>query len=144
MHHDDDPASLVLAEESLSTGKRRVITGRVRIRSETETVETAVRAELEGESVEVHRVPVNRPIDALPPVRTDGDLTIFPVVEEVLVVEKQLYLKEEIHIRRRATREAVDIPVARRRQRAIVERIDPETGDVAIETLPTSEDETHE
>lgn len=139
MHDQDDPERLALVEETASVAVRSVVTGRVRVRSETETVETSARAVLEGEEVEVTRVPIDRPIDAAPPVRTEGDLTIFPVVEEVLVVEKRLYLREEIHIRRRPTSEVVDIPVSLRRQRAVLERIDPETGDAASETLPANE-----
>ena len=144
MRRNDDPQHLMLAEETVSVDNRPIVTGRVRVRSETDTVETTARADLEGEALEVTRVPVDRPVDAPPPVRTEGDLTIFPVVEEVLVVEKRLYLKEEIHVRRQLTNEAVEIPVTLQRQRAVVERIDPETGDVATETLPTSEDQHDE
>ena len=77
---------------------------------------------MEGESVEVTRVPVNREIDAAPSIRTDGDVTIIPVVEEVVVIEKRLVLVEEIHLRRTKTREEVTVPVKLRKQRATVER----------------------
>jgi uncharacterized protein (TIGR02271 family) len=125
--------TLALAEEVLKVGKRQVVTGRVRVRTETETVETMARAELEGETVEVTRVPCERYVDEAPPVRTEGEVTILPVVEEVLVVETRLLLKEEIHLRRTKTRETVEIPATLRRQRAVVERIDPVTGDVTID-----------
>ena len=149
---DDDPQTLAsgrasaseqtlaLAEEFVSIGKRRVVTGRVRVRTQTETVETTAGAELEGETVEVTRVPCDRYVDQAPPVRTEGEVTILPVVEEVLVVEKRLVLKEEIHVRRTATRETVEIPVTLRRERAVVERIDPVTGDVTADPHSTSED----
>lgn len=52
------------------------------------------------EQAGVERVPVNRLVDNEPQTRQEGDVTIIPVVEEVLVVEKRLLLKEEIHIRR--------------------------------------------
>lgn len=144
MRHEDESERLLLSEETLSVEKRPIITGRVRVRSETENVETFARADLEGETVEVIRVPVDRQVDAPPPVRTEGDVTIIPVVEEVLVVEKRLYLKEEIHIRRRTTSESVEIPVTLRRQQAILERIDPDTGDVTTETIATHEAKTNE
>jgi stress response protein YsnF len=53
------------------------------------------------------------------------------VLEEILVVEKRLVLKEELHIRRRATTETAEVPVTLRKQRVVVERIDPDkaTGD---------------
>ncbi len=132
--------TLALAEEVLKVGKRQVVTGRVRVRTETETVETMARAELEGETVEVTRVPCERYVDEAPPVRTEGEVTILPVVEEVLVVETRLLLKEEIHLRRTKTRETVEIPATLRRQRAVVERIDPVTGDVTIDPHPISKD----
>lgn len=132
--------TLTLAEEVLTVGKRQVVTGRVRVRTETETVETMARAELEGETVEVTRVPCDRYVDEAPPVRTEGEVTILPVVEEVLVVETRLLLKEEIHLRRTKTREQVEIPVTLRRQHAVVERIDPVTGDVTTDPHLINED----
>jgi stress response protein YsnF len=44
---------------------------------------------------------MGRIVETAPEIRTEGDVTILPVVEEVLVVEKRLVLKEELHIRRR-------------------------------------------
>ena len=69
------------------------------------------------------RVPVGRPVSGeKPEIRTEGDTTIVPVFEEVLVVETRLMLKEELHIRRRATLERVETPVQLRQQDAKVER----------------------
>jgi stress response protein YsnF len=44
---------------------------------------------------------MGRMVETAPEIRTESDVTILPVVEEVLVVEKRLVLKEELHIRRR-------------------------------------------
>jgi uncharacterized protein (TIGR02271 family) len=114
-----------LVEEVAHVDVRAVETGRVRISTRTETVDDVARAELHGEDVEVIRVPVNRPVTGTPPaMRQEGDVTVVPVFEEVLIVEKRLVLKEELHIRKRATVEAVEVPVTLRRQRATVERSD--------------------
>jgi len=118
--------SIPLLEEQLEVSKRDVATGRVRVRTTTETVEETARATLEEVGVEVERVPIGREVATSPPVRTEDDVTIVPVVEEVLVVEKRLVLKEELHIRRSITREAFEVPVQLRRQRAVVERLSPE------------------
>lgn len=134
---DDDPPSLELIEETLTVAKRQVVTGRVRVNVQTLTVEEIARADLSGESVEVTRVPIGRLVDAAPPTRVEGDVTIIPILEEVLVVETRLNLREEVHIRRRTTVETVEAPVQLRRQRAAVERIDPATGDVTPETVAT-------
>ena len=65
-------------------------------------------------------------MESAPQIRTEGDVTIVPVLEEVLVVEKRLVLKEELHIRRRIITETVEVPVTLHKQRAIVERVDPD------------------
>lgn len=112
-----------LLEEEVLIGKREITTGKVRIRSVVETFEEMAHATLEGETVEVTRVPVDRVVEEAPATRTEGDVVIVPVLEEVLFVEKRLVLKEELHIRRHATTETVEMPVTLRRQRATVERV---------------------
>lgn len=103
--------------------KRSVATGKVRIRSVVDTIEDVARASLEGERVEINRVAIDREVEVAPQVRTEGDVVIVPVLEEVLVVEKRLVLKEELHIRRHATHENVEVPVTLRKQRAVIERV---------------------
>jgi stress response protein YsnF len=71
-------------------------------------------------------VPVDQVVDTAPDIRTEGNVTIVPVLEEVLVVTKQLVLKEELDIRRRVETETVEVPVTLRKQRAIVEREAPD------------------
>jgi uncharacterized protein (TIGR02271 family) len=132
---DDAPGSgartvseevIPLVEETAMVGKRQVVTGRVRVQTVTDTVEELAHADVQRETVEVARVPVGRVVEAAPEIRTEGDVTIVPVLEEVLVVEKRLVLKEEVHIRRRVATETVEVPVTLRKQRTIVERIDPD------------------
>jgi uncharacterized protein (TIGR02271 family) len=118
-----------LVEETMSIGKREVVTGHVRVRTVTDTVEELAHADVQREIVEVTRVPIDRMVETAPEIRTEGDVTILPVVEEVLVVEKRLVLKEELHIRRRVESEAVEVPVTLRKQRAIVERLAPDAPD---------------
>jgi uncharacterized protein (TIGR02271 family) len=118
-----------LIEEEVRVLKQSVLTGKVRIRTFVETIEEQARAVLAGEQVEVTRVPVDRVIDEAPSVRTEHGVTIVPICEEVLFIEKRLVLKEELHIRRRATSETVEVPVMLRKQRATVDRL--EDGDHA-------------
>jgi stress response protein YsnF len=98
------------------------VTGHVRVRTVTDTVEELAHASVQREDIEVTRVPINRVVETAPAIRTDGDVTIVPVLEEVLVVTKQLVLKEELHIRRHIETETVEVPVILRKQRAIIER----------------------
>ena len=115
-----------VVEETATVGKRQVVTGRVRVQTVTDTLEELAHADVQRETVEVTRVPVDKMVEAAPEIRTEDDVTIVPVLEEVLVVEKRLVLKEELHIRRRVATEAVEVPVSLRKQRAVVERIDPD------------------
>ncbi len=117
---------LPVLEETLEVSKRTVAKGRVRVSTRTETREELAEVELDRNAVDVTRVPVGRVVDEMPKVRTEGSTTIVPVVEEKLVVVKQLFLKEELHIRQAVTRETVRQPVALRRQRVVVEHLDPD------------------
>ena len=119
---DQGEAAIPLAEEVAAVSVRRVTTGRVEVRTLTDTFEETVRATLGQETVEVTRVPIDRQVETAPAIRTEGDVTIVPVLEEILVVEKRLVLKEEIHIRRITRTEHIETPVTLRRQRAVVER----------------------
>jgi uncharacterized protein (TIGR02271 family) len=125
-----------LVEEIVTVGKRQVAMGRVRVQTVTDTVEELAHADVERETVEVTRVPVDRMVESAPEVRTEGDVTIVPVLEEVLVVGKRLVLKEELHIRRRVAAETVEVPVTLRKQRAIVERIAPDAYNPDEEKTP--------
>ena len=122
--HDHSEGAIPLVEEGLTVTKTRVNTGRVDVRTLTDTFEQKVEAALQRDATSVTRVPVGREVDVAPQIRTEGDLTIVPVLEEILVVEKRLFLKEEIHIRRTSETEHVESHVTLRRQRAVVERQD--------------------
>ena len=90
--------AMPVLEETLSVGKREVETGRVRFSTTvTERVET-VDEPLFKTVVEVKRVGVARFVDAPPAVRYEQDVMIVPILEEVLVVEKRLRVKEEVYI----------------------------------------------
>ena len=65
---------------------------------------------------------IGRTVTAFPPVREEGDTTIIPVVEEVLVIERRLVLKEEVHLRRVRVLETHEATVATRSQDVVVTR----------------------
>ena len=126
---ESDPAPaqdvIPLLEEQARLEKREVVTGRVRVSTRVETFEEIAHALLRRDDVEVTRVAIGTPVEGpIPQVRTEGDVTIVPVLEEVLFVETRLVLKEELHIRKRTTTEQIEAPVTLRRQRADVERLD--------------------
>lgn len=121
----DDPKidMLPVVEETLSLSTRRVAGDRVRISTRTEEIEHILPAELSSVAVDVTRVPVDCKIETVPEIFTEGDLTIIPVVEERLVVTRELYLREEIHVRRVERSETVEVPATTRRQTVQIDRI---------------------
>jgi len=95
----DETLVLSLAAEAAVVSKR-VRRTLVRASRTTSSRSEAVEVDLKHEQVVVERMAVGRIVDAVPPVRQEGDVTILPVVEEELVVVRRLVLKEEVHIRR--------------------------------------------
>lgn len=89
--------SLATEEVAISKRVRRTLVQASRTTSSRDQV---VEADLEHEQVVIERVPIGRVVDAVPPVRQEGDVTIMPVIEEELVVVRRLVLKEEVHLRR--------------------------------------------
>jgi stress response protein YsnF len=112
-----------LFEESLSISRRVVPTSRVQVSRVTHSHEHLVDELLERERVEVERVAIDKPIDRMPSVREEGDCLIFPVVEEVLKIERVLVLKEEVRIRRVKGTERYQERVTLRKQEAVVNRL---------------------
>lgn len=119
-----DENNVQVVEESLTVDKERLQTGRVRVSTASVSVNELAKTTLSGTRVEVTRQRIDREIDAVPETRVEGDTTIVPVVEEIVVIEKRLILVEEIHIRQIATSEEVSVPVPLRKQTATVDRID--------------------
>jgi stress response protein YsnF len=126
-----EPSSSVVpvVAEEIHLTKREVTTGEVRVRTTTHVVEELAQADLKQHHVVVTRVPIDRVVDQIPTIRIDDGVTIVPVVEEVLFVEKRLVLKEEMHIRRSVETERVAVPVSLRKQEAVVERVDSQEQD---------------
>jgi stress response protein YsnF len=93
------PAIRLQAEE-IEVSRRSVAGDTLRVKTVTREREHHVNEDLSHVRVEVKRVPIERPIDAIPSTREEGDTTIMSVVEEIIVVERRLILKEEVHIRR--------------------------------------------
>jgi uncharacterized protein (TIGR02271 family) len=100
-----------------------VVTGGVRVRKKvvehTETIdEPLARGELHIEHVNIGRF-----VDQVPEVRSEGDVTIVPVVEEVAVVEKRLWLRAEVRITRREVETRSPQPITLKREEVSIERL---------------------
>jgi uncharacterized protein (TIGR02271 family) len=99
---DADEPTILLHAEGFTVARRSVAGDTVRVETTTRTQDHHIDEPLSHTHtrVEVERIPIGRTVTAVPPVREEGDTTILPVVEEVIVVEHRLILKEEVHIRR--------------------------------------------
>jgi uncharacterized protein (TIGR02271 family) len=95
----DKPLVVPVLVEELEVQKRLVETGKVRITKVVHEHETLVDEPLLHDKVAITRVPMQRVVDGPVPVREEHGTTIISIVEEVLVVEKRLMLREEIYIR---------------------------------------------
>jgi uncharacterized protein (TIGR02271 family) len=144
---DDEGRVVVpLLNEELVITKEKRNTGRVRVTTVTRQREELVDELLTRDEVEVDRVAVGQPIESIPSVREEGDTIVVPVVEEVLIVERRLVLKEELRIRRVRSTERHQERVTLRKQEAMVSRIPAEsqTGRTNLISKDQSEDHTQE
>jgi uncharacterized protein (TIGR02271 family) len=110
-------------EEVLDVGTRRIETDSgVRIHKRVQERVQLVDEPLVKDEFAVERVPVGRYIDAPTGVRYEGDTTVVPILEEVLIVEKRLLLKEEVRITRHRRQHRNPQRVVLRREQAEVEQ----------------------
>ena len=123
-----DTEVIPVLREEVRVSKREVETGRVVVHKTVSERDENVEMLLRQTDVSVERVPVGRTVTEAPASRQEGDVLIIPVMEEVLVVEKRLVLKEELHIRK-TTSERTAHEVVRLRTENV--QIEP-TGNVTV------------
>ena len=118
----DDLVIPVVAEEIL-IGTEQVTRGVVRVHKHVVTEEKTVDAPVSAEEVVVERLPINQLVEGdAPQVREEDGIVIIPVLEEVLVVEKRLLLREEVRLSKRMTRSNVPQTVVLRHEVVDIER----------------------
>ena len=117
---------LQVLEEQIDIQKMVVETGAVRVRKvvhqETDTVDLA----LISEEVIVTRVPVDKVVSNVSPSRQEGDTLVIPIFKEVFT--RQIVLVEEVHITTRRSPNSTTQQITLKREEAIVERYDAQTG----------------
>lgn len=120
-----------VVEEVVQVHKRAVESGGVRVRKHVEQVEQLVESQLRHEDVAVERIPINQYVaddfNATP--RQEGDTLIIPVLEEVVVVQKRLMVREEIRLTKRVQQHIESQPVTLRREHISFESIEPDNPD---------------
>jgi uncharacterized protein (TIGR02271 family) len=111
-----------IASERLEVSKEQAQTAQVVVQITPHVRHGRLEVPVQRETVDVERVAINREVDATFPVRQEGDVTVVPVFEEVVVVTKKLMLKEELRITRRRQIEKSVQEVAVRQEEARVVR----------------------
>jgi uncharacterized protein (TIGR02271 family) len=117
------PLAVPVIRGALAVHTTPVETGRVRFRKVGHEWKELVDPPLAHDEVIVERVPINRVMEGPVPVCSEGDTLVIPLLEEVLVVEKRLLLKEEVRITRRRVDTHAPQRLMLRREEAVVERI---------------------
>lgn len=127
----DDPSknavggTLPIAEEVVTVDKRIVDRGSVRVSTTVEKIDEPVRATLFEQSAVVDRVRVDRIVETMPETRQDGDTIIVPIVEERLVLTKQLVVTEEVRIKLTEAVRTEEHDVTLRKERLTIDEIPP-------------------
>ena len=119
--HDDD-LRVPLGAEHFEITRERVVTGRVKVSTVTRERRETISELVSSEHAEVKRIAVGELIDEIPAIREEGDTIVIPIVEEVLVVEKKLLLREEVRVRRVQHLEHRHEEVTLREQDAVITR----------------------
>ncbi|MBV9826486.1 MAG: DUF2382 domain-containing protein [Alphaproteobacteria bacterium] len=120
--NDVRPAKISVLEETFRVNKSVRDADRLLINTSVEERTEFADIELRIGDALIERVPINEIVDVAPGMREEGDTIIVPILEEIMVVEKRLVLKEEIHIRRREVVQHVREPVQLRSETVSLER----------------------
>lgn len=89
---------LPIVKEEVQVSTRQVETGSVRIQKRVQTREQLVTVPLVRDQVQVERMPIDRYLERPVEVHYQGDTLVIPVMEEAVIVQKRLLLREEIRI----------------------------------------------
>ncbi|MBP2311134.1 DUF2382 domain-containing protein [Azospirillum soli] len=122
MTTDAEPKRVVIpvVQEMVEIEKHARRTGTVHVHRRVHEEVEEIDAPLESVEIVVERVPVGRWIDAPMDERQEGDTTVIPVIEEVVV--KRLRLVEEVRVTRKRTTHHFRDRVNVRRTEVEVER----------------------
>ena len=113
-----------LIAEEISISKRTVETGGIRIHKTVREDVQQINEPIVREHLDVERVEINQFVETAPAVRYEGDVMIVPVLEEVVVTQKRLLLREEIRLTKRREEIANVQEITLRREEISLEKIE--------------------
>lgn len=121
---EKDPTLVPLIEEQLEITKQTVITGKVRLETSVEAYDVTVDEPLAVGTWKVERVALGHVVQAVPTVREEDLTTIYPVLEERMVLTKELILVEEIRVTRESSERRDPQTFTLRREHVDIRRTD--------------------
>ena len=115
----NEPVTVPIVEERIATEAVWRDAGSVTFHVRTEDVPETVSYEDAREEVVVEEIAVGREINAGEDIalRTEGDVTIIPVIREEVVLTTRRILEKEIRVTKRVTRTPRSVEMTVRRQR---------------------------
>jgi stress response protein YsnF len=113
-----------LHAEEVIVERRSVAGDTIQVRTVTREREHLVNETVTHGTVAVERVQIGRYVETVPEIREEEETIIVPVVEEVIFVEKKLFLKEEVRLRRARRSEPFQELVTLREQAAVITRVE--------------------
>jgi uncharacterized protein (TIGR02271 family) len=117
----EERLTIPLVEEQLDIATRVVELGHVTVRKKVDEFLDERAVTLRHQEVEVERVPVDQLVPELIQPYMDGDVYVVPVIEEEVVIERRLRLKEELRIRRVLGQHDETLQTPFRRERVSIE-----------------------
>lgn len=115
-----------LIAEEIKISKKTVQTGGVRVRKIVREDVQRIDEPIVREHLDVERVEINQFVETAPAIRYEGDVMIVPVLEEVVVTQKRLMLREEIRLTKRREKISNVQEITLRREEISLEKIDTE------------------
>ena len=113
---------LPLIMEEVDIRKEQVTKATFRLTKAVHERPELINEFLTSEHFVVERLPRDELVDTPPTVRFEGDVIVIPVIEEILVVKKELRLKEELRITKKQIVHEHRQEVTLRSEELIVER----------------------
>lgn len=125
-HHESageqQPAHIIIPviEERVTIDKAIVERGRLRVAKEIITEQETVNIPLLHDEFTVEHKAVNRFVDEVPAMRKEGNVTIIPVLKEVVV--KRVMLVEEIYITQHQVETVAEQEISIRKEQISITR----------------------
>ncbi len=118
---DVERLRIPVLEERLDVRARPVEIGRARVRKDVEERVERHPVRLRRQEVRVERVPIDREVAGVVEPFMDGDVYVVPVLEEQVVIQRRLVVREEIRVRRVLSEREETLEVPLRGERVTVE-----------------------